>query len=266
MRSVYISCGCSILLLLIVVIFALVSNTIGQIIIDTIVWVGTGTSVWSFLFYIIGQFAYAWLMIPWSTAYIIAMTYFMDNLIAAFLVALIGGWAAAMSVFVIDRYFIHDYMERKLEKNLMYVVIKEQAEHRPLATSFVIHFLFFPMAFKNHLVPLTKIKFWQYLIPSVIFYVLYSFVLCMIGNGISQVEEITSRKGFSDSSLVEQIFLIFVVFLVVFTLLVMCVLAYLGKKRFRVLKEEKVKEEKLRLKKILKLKIYKKILEEKTDL
>lgn len=266
MRSVYISCGCTVLLLIIVVGFGLISEPVGEVVIDTILWIGTGTTVWSFLFYILGQFAYAWLMIPWSTAYIIAMTYFMDNFVAAFLVALVGGWAAAMSVFVIDRYLLYDYMERKLEKNLMYIIIKEQAEHRPLATSFVVHFLFLPMAFKNHLVPLTKIKFWQYLIPSVIFYFIYSFLLCMIGNGISQVEEITSRKGFSDSSLIEQLFLIFVVTLVIFTLLVMCVLAYLGKKRFNVLKKEKILEEKLRLKKIIKLKIYKKILEDKTDL
>ena len=99
-------------------------------------------------------------MIPGSTVYIIAMTYFMDNLVAALLIAIVGGWVAAMSVFVIDRLFLYSYTEQKLKKNLMYIIIKEQAEHKPWTTSFVVHILFFPMAFKNHLVPLTKINFW----------------------------------------------------------------------------------------------------------
>ena len=92
-------------------------------------------------------------------------------------------------------------------------------------------------------------------------------MLCLIGNGIGQVEEITSsKKGFSDQTLPEQIFFIVVVVFVFLTLVVMCIMAYIGKKRFSVLKQEKIKQEKLRLKKILQLKLYKKALEKDTDL
>lgn len=159
---------------------------------------GSSGSPFAYLFFILMQCAFSWLLLPGLSYFNIAMGFFLKNVLVAWLIATFGAWGAAQVLFLFARYALKPCLLKKFGDSIIFVVLREEVKEKPWITATMVNVLLIPTAIKNYTLPLTDLRFYQYALPSLPFYGLFSALLVFIGDSISNVRDITGGKGFGE--------------------------------------------------------------------
>lgn len=191
-------------------------------------------SVGSIVFFSAIQVVLSWVPIPGQSYLQAVMAYLLQSFVESFLIAFLSTLSAGVVAFIFIRYLFQESMTRLLEENFLFRAISSEAEKRPWQTSIIFNILMIPGSVKNTILPLTCLTFWQFLIPKIIFYALFTGLCCNIGVNVSNFEELATKKSFGDSSIIEKANI--VIGLVALVLSIVFVV-YVGIKSAFILKE-----------------------------
>jgi uncharacterized membrane protein YdjX (TVP38/TMEM64 family) len=249
----YICLGIVILIVvLIIVLWQVVSKRFFNWLEKSIEDLAQSNSFGSFAFFIGAQFAFSWFVLPGLSYFNILMSFFMKNLLKAWLIATFGAWFAAILLFILIKLCFKEKLTKKFANNSLYKVLSSEVRKNPWKTATFINILFIPTAFKNYTIPLTDLTLIQYMLPSLPFYMFFSFMLTLIGSQISDLESV-SESGFSNMTFAQKVNFILGWVLIVFTIVIVVVMGKIaGKKMKQIKKEERMdraskKKNKIRL-------------------
>ena len=86
----------------------------------------------------------------------------------------------------------------------MFKVFREEVKKNPWTISFLVSCLLIPACFKNFLLPMTDLTFWQFTIPKIPVYMLTTVIVCIVGDELSQVGSLKKGEVKKEESLVQK--------------------------------------------------------------
>lgn len=210
-------------------------------------------SIWSYLFYFGMICCFSWLIIPGGSYFFMALSFFMKNFLEPFSIIFLGminpkylkgTYLASLACFAVVRSSFRERMERKYRDNKIFKVIKIEVEKSPWKFMLIVNLIVMPMAIKNTILPLTKVKFHQFAICSLPFYMFFTALFVNIGLSAHSVSEIVRNKSkWSEMAISEKVAMVSTWVIVITTLVLLCVLGKWVRDKVLELRDEDGEEE-----------------------
>ena len=124
-------------------------------------------------------------------------------------------------------------MKEKIRKYKLFRALHDEVKLHPWKASTLISVVIIPASLKNYMLALTDVTWLQFGLPSFPFYVLFSFMLCLVGVSIKDVKKLSSEglEGFSSMNGAELFRFIVSWIMIVLTILVFCLVGAVAKRR-----------------------------------
>jgi len=151
-------------------------------------------SLRSYSFFLGIQFVFSWVLIPGLTYFDIIMASLMKNFYKSFNIIFWGTFIGGLISFFVVKYFLRNLILKKFGDNLFYLIFKEEVKKNPWSISFLANVLMIPSCFRNLMLPLTEMTFWQFALPKIPLYVLFTAVICLLGDEITDFEEFVKSE------------------------------------------------------------------------
>ena len=131
------------------------------------------------------------------------------------------------------RHVFKRFLKEKLRKNRLFRALYEEVKLHPWKASTLISVILIPASLKNYMLALTDVTWLQFGLPAFPFYVLFSFMLCLVGVSVKDVKKLSSEglEGFNKMNGAELFRFIVSWILIVLTILVFCVVGAVAKRR-----------------------------------
>ena len=100
--------------------------------------------------------------------------------------------------FVCATYLFSDCLNRKYKDSILYKFVISEGKRHPYRTSILIRLLYFPIGYKNTVLPLSGMKYWQYIIMSILHNLLIGGVLVLAGYHLEGIDELLNPKNFAE--------------------------------------------------------------------
>lgn len=198
----------------------------------------------SYLFLIGLQCFFSWVILPGLTYCIVSMGFFMKQFWTPWLIATFGGYFAALFCFVVVRKLLKGWMTKKYAGNALYQVILEETKENPWAISVLTNCLIIPTAFKNTIMPLTEMTFFQFALPKLPFYMFFSGIFTFMGMELDSVEQIMGHKSMSEWSAADLLNFVVGIVMLLATVLILVLFSVVVSKKLEFIKQ---KEKRLKI-------------------
>jgi uncharacterized membrane protein YdjX (TVP38/TMEM64 family) len=150
----------------------------------------------SYAFFIGIQLVFSWVLIPGLTYLDIVMASLMKDFYKSFNIIFWGTFVGGLISFFVVKFFLKNFILRKFGDNMIYLIFKQEVKKNPWSISFVANILMIPSCFKNLLLPLTEMTFWQFALPKIPLYILFTSVICLLGDEIHDFESYVNGEHF----------------------------------------------------------------------
>lgn len=135
------------------------------------------------------QCIFSWFMLPGLTYVDFIMTALMDNYYRSLNIIFWGTYLAGIFSFFVVRYWMREHFLRKYGDMTMFKVFEKEAKERPMTVSLFVNFLWIPSCFKNILLPLTDMTFWEFAIPKFPPYLISALMIVNVASELDNLEE-----------------------------------------------------------------------------
>ena len=195
----------------------------------------------SFLFLSFLNIFFQLLFFPGVSATVIFLGYITKSFIKSFLLIFSSTILAVSLSYFIIKYFLKSYVYDLLKDKWYFLIYKEESKNFPLKISFMIRILMIPVSYKNYILAIFDVGFFNFFLPSFIYYFFYLPVYILIGLGIDNIIDLFDKKIPEDDLVIYYFFLGFVGTMVLLTAFVFFYIAKITKDKYRIFMEKSKK-------------------------
>jgi uncharacterized membrane protein YdjX (TVP38/TMEM64 family) len=128
---------------------------------------------------------FSWFPLPGLTYFDIMIATIVKDFNYCFLVFFLTTLLSGVCCFFFVKWFMFDWLMKKYGDSIMFKVFREEVKKNPWTISFLVSCLLIPACFKNFLLPMTDLTFWQFTIPKIPVYMLTTVIVCIVGDELS---------------------------------------------------------------------------------
>ena len=106
----------------------------------------------------------------------------------------------------------------------------------------MIRLLYFPIGYKNTVLPLSGMKYWQYIIMSILHNLLIGGILVLAGYHLDSIDELLNPKKFAEKDFYQKLRQISGYFVLLCTIFVLISLVIFTKVKFEMIRKDEIKK------------------------
>ena len=195
----------------------------------------------SFLFLFFLNIFFQLLFFPGVSATVIFLSYITKSFIKSFLLIYSSTLLAVSLSYFIIKFFLKNYVYDLLKEKWYFLIYKEESKNFPLKTSFMIRILMIPVSYKNYILSIMDVGFFNFFVPAAIYYLFYLSIYILIGLGIDNVIDLFDKKIPKDDLKLYYFFLGFVGSMIFLSFLVFLYIGNMTKKKYKIFLEQNKK-------------------------
>lgn len=175
--------------------------------------------------------AYVIILQPGRFIFTLLVSYITKSILNSFACNVIGASLGAAIVYILTNQCCKVKIYNRYKDNIHFQVITEMIEENPCKWAPVIWAFGIPSAQKCYLLSLSPLTFTTYMITMYPYFLLFNYLLTMVGVGLKNMDEIKENRSFSQKTPEDIAFFVFTLIFGILNVVFMVVAAVIFKQR-----------------------------------
>lgn len=193
----------------------------------------------SFIYYSYIMFIQLSFMPVYSWSCVI-ISFVQGNFFHTSIIMFFANLSASMFFFYLSSFWIGECIKKRYKDDLLFKLVLIEGKRRPLITCVLVRTLFIPIGYKNCVLPLCGVRFYQFIFVSMIHNLMVSSLLILIGVQLKDINDYLEPSKFTQKTLLQQIIQVLSMIAMPLTLIILISMSIYGKYRFNAIKREEL--------------------------